>query len=376
MVVTPTNQSSLGSALYLNNINASGNDSELTFNKLYAEIYADTATYLVGRHTYHFGMGAVVNSGEGMWDRFPYLRDGVTVKIKIGNFQIEPYWARQGAGSSLTKATRVKDTGVAINYNNVNQDMAFGVLYSKKTSGNNNPVENVSAVSLGTTDVKLIDLYFKKTFSDFDFGVEVPIISGEIGNVYTANTRYKTKAIVLKSNLKATESWSFGFDAGKVDGDSGEQSSYEAMYLNPNFQVANLLFRYNLRAVKDAGAGTNVYESYVNNTLYAKLRAHYQTERWLWSFAAIYARADQVAEGNGDLAYNHDTNQSFTSTVAQSNDMGVELDSSFVYQWNSEVSIGGAVGWLFTGDYFAYTDGTPNELKNSYILQLNTMIRF
>lgn len=385
----PTQQTSLGNALYLGNLNQSDNtnsNSGLTFNQLYAEIYADTATYILGRHTQHFGLGAVVNSGEGMWDRFPYIRDGVTVKIKIGNFQIEPYWTRQGAGDSLTKATRVKDMGVGLSYDNVNRDLGFGLLYSIKSSGSDNDIQNVNGTSLGPTDVKLIDVFFKKSFSKFDFALEVPIISGELGNVYTTNTKYKTNAIIFESNYKATESWSFGFDAGRVDGDSGDDgtngtsASFNAMYLNPNYQIANLLFRYNLRAVKDVRSGTNprnVYESYINNTLYAKVRAQYTTERWKWTFAAIYARADQVALGGNDRAYNHDTNTNFTSTFAQSKDMGVELDSNFVYQWNSEISIGGAFGWLFTGDYFAYNDtAVPSELKNSYVIQLNTMIRF
>ena len=371
---SPSQNKTLGNALYLNNVDSGGNNS-LTFNQLYAEIFADTATYIVGRHSQDFGLGAVVNSGQGMWDRFPYLRDGLTVKIKIGNFQLEPYWTRQGAGSSLTKATRVKDSGISLKYSNTNRDMKFGLLYSKKKSGSDPDVYNSTGTTrLGSTDVKLIDIFFKKSFSDISLGVEVPIISGDIGNAFGQNTNYKTKAVIFQGRYKASDSWTFGVDAGKVDGDDGTQGTYGAMYLNPNFQIANLMFRYNLRAVSNTN--NNVYESYINNTLYAKLHAKYSTERWDWTFAGIYATADQVALGSGDVAYNHDTNQRFTSTVAQSDDLGFELDTGFKYRWNSEITVGGTLGWLFTGDYYAYTNGTQNEVKNSYALQLNTMIRF
>lgn len=370
----PSKNTTLGNALYLNNVDT-GNNNSLTFNQLYAEIYADTATYIVGRHSHDFGLGAVVNSGQGMWDRFPYLRDGITVKIKIGNFQLEPFWTRQGAGSSLTKATRVKDSGISLNYSNTNRDMKFGLLYSKKKSGSDPDVYNSTGTTrLGATDVKLIDIFFKKTFSDLSFGVEVPIISGEIGNAFGQNTSYKTKAVIFQGRYKASDSWTFGVDAGQVDGDDGSNGNYGAMYLNPNFQIANLMFRYNLRAVSNTN--NNIYESYINNTLYAKLHAKYSTERWDWEFAGIYAKADQVAKGGGTTAYNHDTNQRFTSNAAQSSDLGFELDSNFTYRWNSEVTVGGALGWLFTGDYYGFTNGTPNETKSSYALQLNTMIRF
>ena len=372
---TGPNNTSFGNALYNNNVNNNGNDN-IRFNKLYAEIYADTATYLIGRHTYNFGLGAVVNSGDGMWDRFPYLRDGITVKINLGNFLLEPYWTRQGDGTSLTKATRTRDSGISLKYDNVNRDMGFGVLYSKKKSGSQQTdINNGNGSSLGSTDVTLIDLYFKKEFENFKFGLEVPILSGEIGNVYGANTNYKTKAIIFQSKYKMNNAWSFGFDAGQVDGEDGEQGEYGAMYLNPNFHIANLLFRFNTRAVADNNK--NIYDSYINNTMYFKFYVDYMTERWKWNFAGIFAKADQVASGNG-LAYNHDTNKSFTSTVAQDDNMGFELDMSFDYNWNAEVSIGGRLGWLFTGDYFAYTNDSSvnNEATNSYAVELNTMISF
>ena len=371
-------QSGLANQLYPLNF-SSGNDS-VVVNQLYAELYSDTATYVLGRHPQHFGLGAVVDSGEDTWDRFSYLRDGITVKIKLGNFKIEPYWTRVNNGSSLTKGTRVKDYGVSLIYDSVERDLAFGILYNKKqttgsSSGYQTTVNQATTGSLGATDVKMTDIYFRKSFGNFDLGVEVPILSGEIGNVFNANTPYKAQAVVVEANFKASNSWSFDLKAGKVNGDDGGQSSFDAMYLNPNYQVANILFRYNLRGIADS-SNYNVYDSYINNATYARLGARYSTEKWRWDLAWIYAKADQTAKA-GAATYNHLRNETFTASFDQKDDLGMEFDTGFEYKWNSEITIGGQFGYLLTGDYFGYTNtATENPVDNSYLLQLRAAVTF
>lgn len=375
-------QSGLANQLYPLNFSA-GNDS-LVVNQLYAELYSDTATYVLGRHTQHFGLGAVVNSGEGTWDRFSYLRDGVTIKIKLGNFNVEPYWTRVSQGNTLTKGTRVKDYGVSLIYDSVERDMAFGILYNKKqttsaSTAYQTTVDSAGSTTgttpLGATDVKMTDLYFRKAFGKFNVGIEVPILSGEVGSVFSSATPYKAKAIILETNFNLSDSWNFGFDGGQVNGDDGSQSSFDAMYLNPNYQVANLLFRYNLRGIADS-SNYNVYDSYINNATYYRLRAQYKTEKWKWDMAVIYATADQVAKA-GKSSYNHLRNETFTANFDQADDLGMEFDTGFEYKWNSEVTINGNFGYLLTGDYFGYTNtATKNPVQDSYILQLQTAISF
>ena len=185
----------------------------------------------------------------------------------------------------------------------------------------------------------------------------------------------RSKAIVVETNLKVSESWSFGVDGGSVNGDDGSASSFDAMYLNPNYQVANLLFRYNLRGIAD-NSNYNVYDSYINNATYVRFRAQYTTEKWRWDLAAIWAKADQVAQA-GRTSFNHLRNETFTANFDQKDDLGTEFDSGFEYKWNSEITIGGRFGYLLTGDYFGYTNtATENEVDNSYILQLQAAISF
>lgn len=49
-----------GNALYTYN-QSSGTDS-IVLNKFYMELYSDTATYQIGRHSFHWGLGALINS--------------------------------------------------------------------------------------------------------------------------------------------------------------------------------------------------------------------------------------------------------------------------------------------------------------------------
>lgn len=375
---TLSQQSGRANQLYPYNF-SSGGDS-LTVNQLYAELYSDTATYVIGRHSQHFGLGAVVNSGDDIWDRFFYLRDGLTIKVKLGNFKIEPYWTRVATGDSLTKGTRIKDYGVSLVYDSIERDLAFGILYNKKqtTSNSSDYTSDVTGTeeTLANGDVKLTDIYVRKSFGNFDIGLEVPIMSGEMGNLFgSGTTKYKAKAYILESHYKTSGSWSFSFLAGMVSGDDGTDNSFDAMYLNPNYQIANLLFRYNLSAVGD-NTNASVYDSYINNATYVKFGATYQSEKWKWDIAGIWAQADQTAQA-GTTSYNHATNKTFNANFDQEDDLGFELDTGFEYKWNSEVTVGANFGYLFTGKYFGYTNtATENEVDDTYVVQLRTSINF
>jgi hypothetical protein len=73
-----------------------------------------------------------------------------------------------------------------------------------------------------------------------------------------------------------------------------------------------------------------------------------------WKLGFIYAKANEV-EG------------------AQSNDLGVEVDLNYKYQWNDEMTFHLNSGYLFSGDYFA---SATNEAKSSYIINLGTILTF
>ena len=372
---TPTN--SYGNILYPYTL--SGNNA-LNVKQLYMELYSDTATYMIGRHTFQFGLGALVNSGSGLWDRHFSMRDGFTINLKLGNFHIAPYYSKSSSVGSLTGATDITEEGFTLVYDNPDREMAFGLLYGGKNSSANESLTKTtisgSSASLGAANVKMVDLYFQKSFGPLSFATEVPILSGDIGNIYGTDTKYKAKAILVESWYKINSSWRFGFDGGRVSGEDSSQSSFEAMYLHPNYQIANLLFKYNLRSVASPST-VSPFDSFVHNVNYYKFKTQYASEKWTWDLAVVLAQAAETAKA-GSPAFNHTTNRSFTATQTQSDKLGTEVDVNFNYQWNNEVSIGGDVGYLFTGDYFAYTNdaATTNTAKNSYLLQLKAGIKF
>ena len=355
----------------------------INLKKAYIELYSDTATYVIGRHSYNWGLGAIYNGGNDAWDRHATSRDGITMKLKIGNFHVAPFWSKV-SNPGYTDYTNTKELGVALLYDNPERDIAFGLLYSKKSSSSGDTfyqssIDTISPYSgaMGESNVKVTDLYFKKIFGKFDMAAEVPLISGELGKTTTASTvtSYSAKAFVLQTNLKQTESWTLGFDGGQVSGHDGSTSKFSALYLNPNYQVANLLFRYNIAAFGDSSQ--SVYDSYITNARYFKFRSTYNSEKWTFDSAIIYAKALQVAQA-GSVAYNHTKNKLFLATTSQSKSLGTEIDLNGKYHWNKEISVGTGLGYLFTGDYFKYTNSTAlsNEVKNSLLLQINTSVTF
>lgn len=379
-----SNLTNPGASLYY--YNQSSGSNSLALNKFYMELYSDTATYQIGRHSFHWGLGALINSGDKLWDRHSFTRDGITMNIKLGSFHIKPYWGKISQGGtalSFTRATNSKEYGFSLLYDNPERDMSFGLLYGKKIANAfNDDDKGPAGINLGQTDVKITDIYFSKSFGMVDFAVEVPLMGGEIGNVYSASSqvKYKAKAFLFESNLRLSDSWKFGFDAGQVSGDAGTQSSFDAMYLNPNYQIANILFRYNLSAISTGNTGNaNVYDSYITNSTYFKVRADYIGERWSWNAAVIKAVANETAD-IGAPFYVHETNTLVTTgaNTTQSDDMGMEIDLGFNYKWNDEINVGGNFGYLMAGDYYSFTNstGVVNSADNSMLLQINTGISF
>lgn len=366
--------------LYYHN-QASG--SGLNVRKAFVELYSDTATYVIGRHTYNWGLGAIYNDGADAWDRHSYSRDGITMKLKIGSFNLNPFWSKV-ANTGLTRSTNAKEYGVGLLYDNDERDIAFGMIYSVKNSSSYNTtystsIETLTSQNVGETNVKITDIYLKKKWGKFDMAVEVPLMSGKLGRTNTTptTTSYSAKAILLETNYKSSDSWTFGLDGGQVSGHDGSSTKFGALYLNPNYQIANLLFRYNIAAIGTTANTDSVYDSYITNARYLKLRSSYSTEKWTFDTAIIYAKALETAKA-GKAAYNHTKNKIFTATTTQSDDLGTEIDLNATYRWNNEISVGAGAGYLITGDYFSYTNtpGTTNQANNSLLLQINTAITF
>jgi hypothetical protein len=365
-------------------------NQSLNVNQVYMDIYSDLATFKVGRHAKNWGLGALINSGEKAWDRFFTYYEGVEATFSLGNLYIIPSWSNISNGDKLTRDGEIRDIAISLLYDNPDKDMKLGIYFGKReTNGNpmyrvddNNDGSFASNETLSESKLKLYDFFISRYFGNFYAGLEVPYVNGELGYLAGTKTDYKSISYILETNYEFNERWKQHLNFGIIGGDKGDSGEYTALYLHPNYQIANILFRYNLDAVEnlDTGAGTtgkeNVYASSVNNAMFLKLATEYKKGLWTWNFAWIYAKARETAT-SGLRAYNHMNGYHYTAAANQSDDLGHEFDVNFDYQWNPNLTLTGVAGYYIVGDYYAFTNSaTENSLSNQMITGVRLNLKF
>ena len=132
------------------------------------------------------------------------------------------------------------------------------------------------------------------------------------------------------------------------------------MYLHPNFRIAEVMFRYNLAGFQNKNQ--NIFNSSINNTNYAKLYTRYQSDEWTWNIAVIMATANEAAK-TGDSFYNHETNTFATANADQEDDLGMEFDISFDYQWNPNIYVSGFIGYYQVGEFYEFTNNSAETIS-------------
>ena len=365
-------------------------NQSLNVNQIYMDIYSDLATFKVGRMARNWGLGALINSGEKSWDRFFTYYEGIEATFSLGNLYIIPSWSNISNGDKLTRDGEIRDLAIGLLYDNPDKDMKLGIYFGKRST-NGNPMYRVDDNNDGTfaanetlsqSKLKIYDFFISRYFGKFYAGVEVPYINGELGNLAGTKTDYKSIGYILETNYEFNERWKQHLNFGMVDGDKGAAGDYNALYLHPNYQIANIMFRYNLDAVEnlDTGAGDtgkeNIYASSINNAMFLKLATEYKRGLWTWHFAWIYGKAREVAS-SGQRAYNHQNGYHYTAAASQSDDLGHEFDINFDYQWNPNLTLTGVAGYYLVGDYYAFTNtGTEISLSNQMITGLRLNLKF
>lgn len=355
----------LGEGTTYNNNTAStfsqSSSSSLNINQVYAEIYADTALYRVGRFAKHYGLGAVINSGSNPWDRFYTAYEGVEANLKLGNFKLSPMWAKLHTSKSPNGKYDSYETSLSAVYDDSNKNFKFGVYYGVREVETQDEL-----IGKGSQNINIIDVYVQKAWENFEIGLEVPMLTGEISNTYnTTDADFDANAYILQTKYNLNSKWMLGFDAGMVKGDDASSSSFEGMYLHPNFQVGELMFKYNFNAFNDSTK--DVFNSSIVNATYAKLAANYSTDEWTWKFSALWAVANEVAE-EGKEFYDHNVMKKVTANADQSKDLGYELGVAFDYQWNPNVVFSSHLAYHMVGDYYAFINDANNELETANVM--------
>ena len=373
-----------------NNQDGSGNNayffstpaqrSALNINQMYMELYADTALIKIGRIARNYGTGMIFDGGTDAWDRFVTMYDGIEAEMKIGNFSVTPYYAKIASYDSdankpnASGGSDVRELGLIAKYDNKNRDFIASVMYAKRSSEPKNNFYNADGTGTppapgtfarGSTAVTIIEPYVSKKWNKFKASGEASIQTGDYGQVYAEGEKSKISANAYLVDLKydLNPKWDVGFLAGQADGDKGDSSKFEAAYLNPNFHIADLMFRYNYAAFSEGGR--SIFDSSITNARFFKLYANYKTDKWTWKAAGIMASALQGAEV-GKRAYHHEENYAFASTQKQNKDYGYEFDLGFDYRWNPNVVISGYYAYWMVGDYYAFTNAAK-ELSLSNV---------
>lgn len=341
--------------------------SGLNINQAYMELYADTALVKVGRMSKHYGLGAILNGGGQAWDRFLTTYDGIEAEMKIANFSIIPHWAKlsslnQTGEVEPTRAADVREMGLIAKYDNRNRDLLVSVLYSKRYSefGNglyrSNPPVSATPVPQGRTDVTIIDPYISKKWNRLKVAVEAPMIAGNFGDVYGdgGSTRISANSYILEARYDLNPRWDLGIFAGQISGSQGS-GTFGATYLHPNYQIADLMFRYHWPSFNEA-TGRSIFDNSITNARYFRLFGNFKTDKWTWKTSLVMARAMETANANGQ-SYHHEENYSYTAAANQSDNMGYELDLGFDYRWNPNVLLSGYYGYWIVGDYYSFSNG-------------------
>lgn len=350
--------------------------STMNVNQLYAELYADTALYRVGRFAKNFGLGAVLNDGDQATDRFFTGYEGIEASLKLGSFRLTPMWAKLHTTQNPNGRYDAYETSVEAMYDNANRNLKFGVYYGQREIETNN---DLFGTNTGPQNVTIIDVFIAKKWENFSFELEVPMLSGEVNNTYgTGEADFDTNAYILQTKYKLNNKWNVGVNAGMVKGDDGTTNSFEGMYLHPNYQIAEIMYRYNYHGFNNADAtnGYDIFNSSIVNSTYAQLYFHYEKGEWRWKMSLLWAQANQVAE-NGKQFYNHQKKKDALATQDQSDDLGYEFDISFEYQWNPQVEFSGFLGYHVVGDYYAFSNDTEElEVTNVMSTGMRLAINF
>ncbi|MCB0749467.1 MAG: hypothetical protein KDC90_18560, partial [Ignavibacteriae bacterium] len=348
---TDWGQSQTGNNSYYNN--SSDGTNSLVVNQLYAVLYADTALFRVGKFSKHFGLGALINSGEGQNDRFYTQFDGIEAEFKLGNLKFTPFWVKSNTNAKKpTGRFDAIESGLTMQYLNPDSNLTVGAYYGIREV----ETQNTYYLSTGKHQANIIDIFIEKKWENARLALEVPMLKGKVGGAYNndSNASLDSTSYIIESYINTSKRWRFGLDTGVISGDKGSSSSFEATYLHPNYQIAKILYRYNYNQFNDTTTG-NIFDSAIVNSTYYKLYTTYSGDTWNIDMSMIMASANQVAS-NGSVFYDHQYNQNVTAVADQKKNLGTEFDFELHYNWNPSVVVTTYFAHLQTGDYFKFTN--------------------
>jgi len=387
-----------------NNPLSTGKDPfAISASRLWLDVHTDFGTLQVGRAPFHWGLGVIFNSGDDPFDRFQTTSDTIRLVSKFGYLSLMPIYAknsfgRAAAGSRnpttnaiLQGGDDVTDYGLGLKYDNPEEDIEGGALFYKRNAPDSQNAYYYPAGSAVFTpgangmNLRLINLYAKKSWSKFEIGAEVPLYSGDIGDMNGVGSRnlFSATAVAVEAALKF-DTWKHSLKVGTVPGQGAANTgnrgrNFGALEFHRGYKLGQVLFNYNLGhfgpANPDAVPGSpsagdvvvSPYDSAISNAKYVMFSSEKRWEQWGVNFGVVWAQANQTAEAGKDF-YNHRARRWFTSTGKQSSNIGLEVDLGARYNWDDNISFGADAGVLMPGDYLKFTDSVTGQGTNKKVL--------
>jgi len=379
----------------LNFTGAQKDSLSIAAQRFWANIVTDFGTIELGRAPIHWGLGAIWNSGDRLFDRYQSTGDMIRLTTKFGNFSIQPSLVKIAAGNNaggasvsssnsngLTLAGNaaqgnddITDYNVAVKYDNSEEDFELGMMWTRRTG-------NVAQKSLffnpqqsGSTRINynLFDFSARKKLGRFYVGGELPLFSGDLGALDgRTEFTYKAFAIVAEAGY-TSDVWDVNLKAGHVPGQPSTPSGdnkFKAIYLHKNYDLGLILFNYNLYGLglnnpdSVTGVRNSPYDGAIVNATYVALSPEAKLDKWTLRPTLVFAWADEVAR-SGNQFYNHQRRQFFNAVNNQSKFIGWEGDFAVGFRWDDNITLGWDLGVFFPGEYFAFSNVTGVPTLNT-----------
>lgn len=353
--------------------------------RVWANLITDFGTIELGRAPIHWGLGAIWNSGDELFERFQSTGDMVRLTSKFGNFSISPSlvkiaMGRNAAGSSdaagnITQGSDdITDYNLAVKYDNSEEDFELGMMWTKRTGSGAQTELQFNNAGTGSRRISynLFDFYAQKKWGRWHLGGELPLFNGELGALDGVNEfNYKTFAVVLKGGY-TSDIWDVDLNVGHVPGQEptavGDRK-FSAVFLHKNYKTGLIMFNYNLYGLANnnpdrvaAAAVNSPYDNQIVNANYVALTPSAKLDKWKIKTTIVAAWADQVAQA-GRRFYNYNRRQFFNAIGNQSKFMGWEIDPGVEFKWDENFVIAWDVGFFFPGDFYKFANVPTQELQ-------------
>jgi hypothetical protein len=369
--------------------------STLDVTHLYFTYIQDFGAWIIGRAPIHFGLGMTYSRGDDLWDHWVSTRDVFGYKIVAGNFSVHPSVAKVSEGN-LSKDDDVIDLMLEVEYQRPDDDLTLGFFYQQRLGDNKSTAVKEyfgPAVTVETDEAKYsrYNFFLQKLTQEMSFKLELGMIEGSNFGFTSLGDSVGISSFggAFEWDWKPIDSdFSWGMDIGFATGDDPSTTEkFEGFFFNRNYDVAFLLFNYNIGLIdtlsnRILGHYNNGQLGYDNtadhhknkvfnetdtaalsNVFYVSPNMNYQwSEDWLSGFRFTLAVLEQTTVYDSTAASN------VTDIDSQ---LGMELDMNITYKPWDNVEWVSEAGFLLPGKAF---EGGNLGLKTDFMYGLRSKI--